>query len=169
MAVMERITEPSPRTRARITGAVYLLFFLTAVLGALVTPGISVLGGVSGDAAATANNILAHESAYRLGFALTLISTACYVALMGLFYQLFRPVSRSLSLMPAFLGLARLRYCQVDLPARNPGCADRGSRPGMADLSVTAARHQSVHLQCCPRLPGGACADAVAPRGRCQR
>ena len=82
-----------------------MLFFLTAILGALVAPGISGLGGVSGDAAATANTILAHEALYRLGFALGLISTACYVALMALFYQLFRPVSRSLALLAAFFGL----------------------------------------------------------------
>lgn len=105
-AVMtDRMAEVSPRARARIAGAVYLLFFLTAVLGALVAPGISGLGGASGDAAATANNILAHEAAYRVGWALGLISTACYVALIALFYQLFRPVSRTFALLAAFFGL----------------------------------------------------------------
>ena len=95
----------SPRTKARITGVVYLLFFLTAALGALVAPGISGLGGVASDAAATANTILAHETSYRLGWALSLISTACYVALMALFYQLFRSVNRSVALLAAFFGL----------------------------------------------------------------
>ncbi|MBV8911374.1 MAG: DUF4386 domain-containing protein [Gammaproteobacteria bacterium] len=105
-AVMtERTADASPRTRARISGVVYLLFFLTAVLGALFTPGTSGLGGVSSDAAATAHTILAHEPSFRLGWALGLISTACYVALMALFYQLFRPVSRSLSVLAAFFGL----------------------------------------------------------------
>ena len=103
--MMQRITTASPRTRARITGVVYLLFFLTAVLGALVAPAISAIGGVSGDAAAPANAILAHEALYRLGWALGLISTACYVALMGLFYRLFRPVSKSPALLAAFFGL----------------------------------------------------------------
>jgi hypothetical protein len=103
--VTERIAGASPRTRARITGVVYLLFFLTAVLGAFVTPGISGLGGMSGDAAATANTILAHEPSFRLGWALGLISTACYVALMALFYQLFKYVSRSLALLAVFFGL----------------------------------------------------------------
>src|ERR1700730_11418307 len=76
----------SPRSRARITGGVYLLFFLTAVLGAIVTPG-------------TAKDIVAHESSFRLGHALTLVSTASYVAVGGLFYQLFKPVSRSIALL----------------------------------------------------------------------
>ena len=101
----ERNAEVSPRTRARIAGVVYLLFFVTAVLGALVAPGISGLGGVSADAAATANSILAHQPSFWLGWALGLISTACYVALMALFYQLFKPVSRSLALLAAFFGL----------------------------------------------------------------
>ena len=103
----ERIEAASPRSRARITGIVYLLFFLTALLGEFFTQqaGISGLGALPGDASATANNILAHESSYMVGFALSLISTACYVALMALFYQLFRPVSRSLALLAAFFGL----------------------------------------------------------------
>lgn len=51
---MERIDEASPRARARITGVVYLLFFLTAVLSALFSPATNGPGGVSSDAAATA-------------------------------------------------------------------------------------------------------------------
>src|ERR1700737_3427064 len=91
--MMERIAQVSPRSRARITGVVYLLFFLTAVLGGVFTPG-------------TANNILAHEALFRLGYALTLISSLLYVALAALFYQLFKPVSRNFSLMAAFFSLA---------------------------------------------------------------
>jgi hypothetical protein len=97
----ERIAEASPRPRARITGVVYLLYFLTAVCGEFFMRGLVV----SGDAAATATNILAHESLFRLGFATGLISTACYVALTALFYDLFKPVNRSLSLLAAFFSL----------------------------------------------------------------
>jgi len=110
--VTVRIAIASPRFRARITGVVYLLFFVTAVLGEFFTRQAGISGiqlGVSGDAAATANTILAHELLYRLGFALGLISTACYVAVTALFYQLFRPVSRSLSLIAmcfSLMGLA---------------------------------------------------------------
>ena len=102
---MEQIDPTSPRARARIAGAVYLLFFLTAVFGALVPPGLSGPGGISSDAAATAKRIMANEASYELSVALGLISTAFYVALMALFYQLFRPVSRSISLVVAFFGL----------------------------------------------------------------
>ena len=103
--VRGRIATASPRTRARIIGVIYLLFFVTSVLGELVAPEISGLGGVSGDAAGTANAILAHQSSFWLGWALGLISTACYVAVTALFYQLFKPVSRSIALLAVFFGL----------------------------------------------------------------
>jgi len=104
---MELIDRRSPRARARITGAVYLLFFLTAIISEVLLrqAGLSAISSVSGDAAAVANGIRAHESLVRWGVALGVFSTACYVALMALFYQLFRPVSRSLSLIGVFLSL----------------------------------------------------------------
>jgi hypothetical protein len=58
----DRTFEASPRPRARITGVVYLLYFLTAVSAVFLIRGLVV----SGDAAATANNILAHERLFRL-------------------------------------------------------------------------------------------------------
>ena len=102
---MRAVAPASPRPRARITGVVYLLFFLTGILGAVLTPATNGLGGVPGDAAATAHTILAHEVLYRWGWALSLISTAFYVALITLFYQLFRPVSRSHTLLATSFGL----------------------------------------------------------------
>jgi hypothetical protein len=81
-----------------------LLFFVTAILGAVIAPGISG-PGATGDAVATANNIMAHQPSFRVGWALDLISTAFYVALMALFYQLFKPVSRTLALLAMVFGL----------------------------------------------------------------
>ncbi len=96
--MMERIAGASPRPRARITGVVYLLYFLTAISAVLFVKGLVV----SGDAAATANNILAHEPSFRLGFAVGLIGTALYIALTVLFYDLFKPVNSRVSLLAAF-------------------------------------------------------------------
>jgi hypothetical protein len=99
--MMGRIAEVSPRPSARITGIVYFLYFLTAVLGEFFLKGLVV----DGDAAATANNLLAHQPLYRLGLTTGLIATACYIAVTALFYGLFKPVDRSLSLLAAFFGL----------------------------------------------------------------
>jgi hypothetical protein len=99
--MMEGIREVPLRPGARITGVVYLLYFLTAVFAEFLVRGLVV----SGDAAATANNILAHQPLYRLGLATALVATACYVAVTALFYDLFKPVNRSLSLLAAFFSL----------------------------------------------------------------
>jgi hypothetical protein len=99
--VLERIAEASLRPRARITGVVYLLYFLTAVFSMLFLKGLVAYG----DAGSTANNILTHQSLFRLGIATGLIATACYVAVTALFYDLFKPVNKSLSLLAAFISL----------------------------------------------------------------
>jgi hypothetical protein len=99
--MMERMADTSPSPRARITGVVYLLYFLTAVFGEFFMRGLVV----SGDAVATANNVLAHQPLFRLGLATGLIATVCYVAVTALFYDLFKHVNRSLSLLAAFFSL----------------------------------------------------------------
>jgi len=91
----------SPRGGARIIGAVYLLYFVTAILAGFFQRGLVI----SGDAAATTNNILAHEALFRLGLATGLISTACYIAVTALLYELFWSVNSSLSLVAAFFSL----------------------------------------------------------------
>jgi hypothetical protein len=87
---------------ARTIGIVYLFYPLTALLGAFLLRGVVV----PANAAATATNILAHENLYRAGLALDLVSNLVYLALTALFYEFFRPVNRSLSMIAAFCGLA---------------------------------------------------------------
>ena len=97
----ELIAEASPRFKARTAGFFWLMTFLMGAFAMFV-------GGrfiVSGDAAATAASILAHEPQFRLGVAANLIATACYVAATLLVYELLKPVSRSLSLLAAFFSL----------------------------------------------------------------
>lgn len=88
--------------RARITGVVYLLYFLTVMSAEFLVKELVV----SGDAAATAKNLLAHESLFRMSFAINLIATALYLSLTALLYELFKPVNRSLALLAAFFSLA---------------------------------------------------------------
>jgi hypothetical protein len=87
--------------KARITGVVYLLYFLTVVSASVLVRGIVV----SGDAAATAANLLAHASLFRLGLATNLTATALYIAVTVLFYGLFKPVSKTAALLAAFFSL----------------------------------------------------------------
>jgi hypothetical protein len=101
-AVMTELAEASPGLKARIAGVFYLLTFLTGGGSLLVGGGLVV----SGDAAATATNILAHKQLFLWsGLLANLIATACYIAVTALFYELFKPVNRSASLAAAFFSL----------------------------------------------------------------
>jgi hypothetical protein len=55
---------------------------------------------------------LAHETLYRAGFAIGLLSNAIYIVVTALFYRLFEPVNRGMSLLAAFFSLAG---CSVQL------------------------------------------------------
>jgi hypothetical protein len=98
----DRITEASPRFKARMAGAFQLLEAVTAAC-----PGVFILDRlvVDGNGAATAANILGHERLLWLGFASLLIGVACHIAWALLMYELLKPVNRSLSLLAAFIVL----------------------------------------------------------------
>ena len=98
---MERMLEGPPRPTARTIGVVWMLYFLTAIVGGLLTKGLVV----STDAAATATHLLAHQPLYRAGVAVGLFANALYVALTALLYGLFAPVNRSISLTAALFSL----------------------------------------------------------------
>jgi len=76
--------DASPNPHARMTGIVYLLYFLTAIPAQL----------------------LASRKLVLYSDIVNLIAFAFYVGMTLLFYYLFRPVNRSLSGLAAFLSLA---------------------------------------------------------------
>ena len=94
---IEASSPPSPRT----IGWVWVVYFLTGILGTLLTRGIVV----PADATSTASNILAHASLYRAGFAVDLVANLIYIALTALLFGLFRPVNPTLALLAALFGL----------------------------------------------------------------
>ena len=83
--------ENSPQRYARIGGALYLAII---VLGAFAEGFVSNKLIVSGDAAATAHNILASPELWRLGVASDFIVVLCAVPLLWIEYLLLRPVSK---------------------------------------------------------------------------
>jgi Domain of unknown function (DUF4386) len=97
-----KAAEWSPRFKARLAGVIILIEGLSSVFGQLRIPGQFL---VTSDAAATAANILSNETLFRLGATLALISVAFHIAWVVLFYDLFKPVNRTLSLLAAFVGL----------------------------------------------------------------
>ncbi len=101
-AMQQRIRETSPRLKARSAGVLYLLTILTGIFAQGFVNDRLV---VSGDAVATASNILTHKALYELGFTFYITEMACQIAFTALFYDLLKPVNRGLSLVAAFLGL----------------------------------------------------------------
>ena len=160
--------------RARITGAVYLLYFLTAVLAQFFTSRKLVV----------------------YGDAVNLIAYAFYIALTLLFYCMFKPVNKSRSLLAAFFSLMGCTigvlqifhlapshisplwffgpYClligyliirSTFLP-RSSRLANGVCRVGLADVSITGDRKVSVSLHRGSWHPCGSIADVMAPRKR---
>jgi len=87
---MEPIAEASSRLKARMTSVVYLLYFLTAI---------------SAEAFVGRGRLVVFD-------AVNVIAYAFYIAVTLLFYYMFKPVNRSLSLLAAFF---RLVGCANDL------------------------------------------------------
>lgn len=102
----------SPRRRARLAGALYLV---TILLGIFAQGFVSGRLVATGNAATTAANILQHEELYRAGFAAYLVEMACQLAMILLFYGLLRPVDRAGSQLALVFGLVG---CVVKLVGR---------------------------------------------------
>ena len=90
------------QTYARIAGVLLLFSIVAGGFGEVYVPSKLI---VSADAAATAKNVIAFGSLFRLGFAVYLIEAVCDIALSLIFYVLLKPVHKDLSLLAAFFGL----------------------------------------------------------------
>src|SRR5205823_3668014 len=96
---------PTLQRYARVAGVAMVLSVVFGMLGEMYIPGRIM---VQGDAAATAANILAHPTLFRLGFATYLVEGICDVALCLFFYVLLKPMNRNLALLSAFFGIASM-------------------------------------------------------------
>jgi hypothetical protein len=90
---------------AKIVGLLLLLSMVGGGVGEAYVPTMII---VSGNAAATAKNIVSSEALFRLGFAAYLVEGICDVTLALLFYFVLRPVRNDLALLAAFFGLVSM-------------------------------------------------------------
>ena len=77
---------------ARIAGAMYLSMVLTGPFSLIYVPGKLI---VRGNAAATANNILAHETMFRLAILADLIGSVIFICLAVALYRLLSSVNKT--------------------------------------------------------------------------
>lgn len=96
--------DEAPRKAARVAGIVYLISF---ALIAYVNFGIHeslysgdpILGHLNADE--TARNIVAHQTWFRLGIALTLLWCLGVMVVLAAFYVILRPFGRTMALVAA--------------------------------------------------------------------
>ena len=87
---------------ARVAGAVYLSLVLTAPFSLLYVPGKLI---VRGNATATANNILTHETLFRFGIVTDLLSSVIFIFVGIALYRLLSGVNRTWARMMVSLVL----------------------------------------------------------------
>ena len=92
----------STKKTARIAGVLYLVNGVTGFFGIIYVPGRLI---VSGNATATANNILASERLFRLGIASELICAVEFVFLFWILYRLLGGVNKTHASLMVILGL----------------------------------------------------------------
>lgn len=99
-----RTVETSPLIvkRARVAGFLYLSLLPFDIFGSLYVPSILI---VPGDAAATARNIMASESLFRLGIVSALIGQIVVILVALALYQLLKPVNQNMAVLMVIFNL----------------------------------------------------------------
>lgn len=126
-----------PATFARITGTVYLLYFLTAIASVVLAPGVTGPGRLAPDAF--------NGSTYQLGVALGTVATSLYLALVGLFYRLFRPVNGTVALLALLFGVMGSAVTAFGIVLQHAPSVVAGSEPDLA-LVFLKVNAQALHL-----------------------
>jgi hypothetical protein len=107
-----RSAETSPLVYARIAG---ILFLIMMVVSFFSLDYVAANLIVAGDATATANNIMASESLFRLGIVGHLVVLFTDVGVSILLYILLKPVSKTLSLVAAVFRLVMTAMRGINL------------------------------------------------------
>jgi hypothetical protein len=94
----------SPQAYARIGGAIYLVIIAAGVFAEAFVHSRLI---VYGDAAATATNILAHRTLFRLGIAADLSTFLSAIVVTVILYSLLKPVNENLALLMLLFNLAQ--------------------------------------------------------------
>jgi hypothetical protein len=110
--VGDRITRTSPVFYARVAGILYAIIIVFGISSeAVIRSGLIV----TSDTATTANNILASQGLFRLGFLADSIMCLCDVGLAVLLYVLLKPVNKTLALVALCFRLTQTAVLALNL------------------------------------------------------
>jgi len=102
----------STKQAARLAGVLYLANAVTGYFGIVYVPGKLI---VSGNAAATASNILASEELFRFGIVSELICAAEFIYLLWVLYRLLSGVDKTHAALMVMWGLAFVPVMAVNV------------------------------------------------------
>jgi hypothetical protein len=100
----------NPNKTARLAGFLYLLAIVFTMIGVATNNLI-----VPGDAATTANNIMANEFQFRLGFMSELIAYTVYIFLVLALYKLLKPVNKNHAVLMVITILVSLPIAMLNM------------------------------------------------------
>jgi hypothetical protein len=103
--------ETSPLTRARLAGFLYLFANLFAPFTLVYLPARFI---VRGDAAATASNVLASASLFRLGIGLSLFTFIAQIFLALALYQLLKVVNKNMAALMVIFALTAVPIAMLN-------------------------------------------------------
>ena len=102
----------SNKQKGRLAGLAYFIVVITGIFSLMYVPSLYY---VSGDAAATANNILSSESLFRLGMALEMVSFTSFLILPLILYSIFQHVNKTASVLMVALAVASVPIAFVGI------------------------------------------------------
>jgi hypothetical protein len=95
----------SNKETAKLAGALYLIWVITGLYGFFFLPSQTI---VKGNAAATANKILANEFLFRTGIVNDIITNTLWVFIVLILYRLFKQVNERQSRLMVALVLVQV-------------------------------------------------------------
>ena len=95
-----RSVDAAPQAYARLGGGLYLVIIALGIVAQVVVRDQLI---APGDVAATAQNLTAMQSLWRLGIAAETLALLCTLVLAMIYFALLRPVSLELSILAALL------------------------------------------------------------------
>ena len=101
----------SIKKTARVAGILYLMMIPLGIFGIMYVPSTLI---VPGDAATTANNIMASESLFRLSIVSALILQIVQIFLVLALYKLLKPVNKKHAVLMVIFALAAVPIAMLN-------------------------------------------------------